>query len=170
MARQSRAMRWLHILSHQGAELFVRWLFIGALALAILDCSAAPSKKRGRLLKYDEVAQTWIGVSEDELCLLRLSLNEDGKGFGAYSFLDQEPHVFPIPDWTYKAAKIYVAVEPTDSSHWKIDPLRGSVMGDAMQLTMSGEGWSRSFTLRREEELLRRWNSLREAMDREALP
>jgi len=158
-------MRWVLILSRERADLLLRWILVGALTLALSDCSLASSKKKGRLLRYDEVARVWIGISEDELCLLRLSLNPNGKGIGAYSFLDKEQHVFRIPSWTYGAARIHIAVEPTDPDHWRIDPLRGSIMGDAMQLTMSGEGWSRSFTLRREEELLRRWKELKEVMD-----
>jgi hypothetical protein len=158
-------MRWLPVLGRSRSESLIRWTLAVALSLAILGCATATPKK-GRLLTYEEVARVWIGVSEDELCLLRLSLKPDSTGLGAYSFLDKEQHVFGIPSWTYEAARLHIAVEPTDQTHWRLEPLRGSVVGDAMQLTMTGEGWNRTFTLRREEELVRRWNKLRDSMDR----
>lgn len=160
-------MCWLLTLSRGRSDSLLRWILAGALTLAIFGCSTVAPKK-ARLLTHGEVARVWIGVSEDELCLLRLSLKADNTGLGAYSFLDKEQHAFRIPSWKFEAARLHIAVEPTDQNHWRIGPLRGSIVGDAMQLTMAGEGWSRSFTLRREEELARRWNKLRDFMERVA--
>lgn len=165
---------WMFILRcYQRRAKSVR-IALGTLLSAILlaaACAQNPSPKKGRPLSHSEVARDWLGVSEGELCLLRISLNEQGQGVGAYSFLDEEPHLFIVPRWEYNLPEISIVVEPSpsDTAHWNINALRGSVRGVAMQLVMSGEGWSRSFSLRREEEWLMRLNRIKQAMEARAV-
>jgi hypothetical protein len=127
--------------------------------------TTADAEKRMRQLSAEEVAQVWVGLSGDELYLLRLRLDVSGRGTAAYAFADQPPRRFTIQSWTYQNGQISIALERADDSSLPIPTLNGAVVGTAMKLTMSGEGWSRKVELRFEEALESRWRRLKEAMD-----
>lgn len=127
--------------------------------------TTADAEKRMRQLSAEEVAQVWVGLSEDELYLLRLRLDVSGKGTAAYAFADQPPRRFTIRAWTYRDGQIEIALERADDSPLPVPTLNGAVVGTAMKLTIGGEGWSREVELRLEEALESRWRRLKEAMD-----
>jgi hypothetical protein len=122
------------------------------------------ASKKMRPLTVAEVSRVWIGISEDEHYIFRLSLTADGKGFGAYSYLDNEPRLFQISTWQFEPPSIYIKLKPATQAALVADQLKGEVSGMRMQLRMSGKGWSRSVSFRREEDLVERWERVKDAM------
>lgn len=147
-----------------------RWLLLLAMAgvsLALLLLGVAPAKasKKMRALTHSEVSQVWVGISEDELYIFRLYLADDGGGYGAYSFLDNEAQVFRVSNWKYEPPLIRINIAPTNNSTLVTNRLSGKLTGVRMHLRMSGAGWSRSLSFRREDALLGRWNRVKAGMN-----
>jgi len=117
-----------------------------------------------RPLSTQEVSRAWIGISEDELYLLRLSLEEEGTGYAGLLFVDDSPRLFRIRSWTREGSHVSFAMDPISASPFPAPSLSGELNGPYMDLTISGNDWERKVYLRLEERLERRWNSLRESM------
>jgi hypothetical protein len=137
-----------------------------AITLVLLAQSTALSSadKRIRPLSHDEVAQVWIGLSEDELYIFRLVLERDGTGTAGYVFSDEEPKLFRITSWSYDGERIEIALAAVSPSSADIETLSGTLVGIAMKLTMEGRGWKRRLFLRPERDLERRWEKLKGTM------
>lgn len=169
MARSSGKMPWLCEVmpDYLWCSGFARSTALAlALAVVLFATTSGEASKKMRQLTHAEVAQAWAGISEDELYIFRISLAADGGGLGAYSFVDDEPRVFRISSWKYEPPFIHITIEPTDQSPLVASQLNGEITGVRMHLRMSGKGWSRSLTFRREEELVGRWGRIRDAMAR----
>lgn len=141
-------------------------LLLLAIILAISVTLVAPSwaRKRGRPMPFEEVATTWVGLSSDEQYLVRLVLQDDHTGAGGYTFLDEEPRTFHIVSWSYDAGQIEIEpVPPAGPPSW-VSPMQGSVLGVTMHLEASGNDWRVEITLRRESELVGRWELLKREM------
>lgn len=149
-----------------GGEGIRRAAFLLLFVVALLAITPADASKRMRPLTHAEMAEVWVGISEDELYIFRLSLAADGGGSGAYIFVDESPRTFRISAWKYEPPYIRINVEPLEGSSLVADRLEGKVIGVRMNLRMAGKGWSRSLTFRREEVLVGRWNRVKEAMAR----
>jgi hypothetical protein len=135
-----------------------------ALCMLLLGSSFVQASKKVRSPTHAELSQVWVGISEDELYLMRISLSPDGQGYGAYSFLAQEPRAFRISSWVYRPPSLRFTIESVDGRPLAMNSLRGSVVGSSMQLSMEGQGWSRSLSLRSEADLEGRWIRLKEIM------
>lgn len=134
------------------------------LALAATFSEASAARKKVKPPTREEVAQVWVGWSTDDLYLLRVELLPNGKGFGAYSFLEEEPRTFRITSWEYVAGQIKIHPAPPDGPPSWVSLLRGAVGGFSMKLTAQGPDWKLSFLLRRESEFTQRWNELKRRM------
>lgn len=143
-----------------------RILPVGALLLLLLSVTdQVPASKKGRPLTREEVATVWIGISQDELYLLRVALNSNGRGRGADSFRGEEPRVFRVTSWDYRPPVITIETEALgDEGLYELGTLRGEVTGVAMHLAASGNGWRTEYELRCEAEFERRWSALKTAM------
>jgi hypothetical protein len=143
----------------------LRWVGLSTgLAVLLLATIPVSASKKMRPLTHEEVAQVWVGISEDEQYLFRLSLANDGSGTGAYIFVDESPHSFRISNWKYEPPSIRISLEPVDHSPLVAKVLTGTIVGVRMSLRMSGRDWSRSLAFRREEVLLSRWSRAKDAM------
>jgi len=137
------------------------------LALATIPPQRSVARKLGKPPTREEVAQVWVGWSTDELYLVRLALLPNGKGFGGYTFLGEEPRTFRIASWRYEAGQIEIdPVLPEGPPSW-VSPLKGSFVGLAMKLTARGRDWKLSILLRREVEWEERWMKLKLKMANE---
>lgn len=141
-------------------------LLTGAAVLFFMAGSAArTSHKRAKPLDRQEVSQAWVGFSEDELLFLRLDLNYDGTGLGCYLSISEDGHPFRITSWTYESPSINFSFAPADGDKPYFRRLSGRIIGRAMDLTMSGDRWESRISLRRENELVPKWQKLRSIMD-----
>lgn len=138
--------------------------------LTILVASAALSSaaKPMKPLSREEVAQAWVGLSEDELYILRVDLRQDGTGAGAYAFAQQEPQMFHVSSWQYDGEHIELVTLPVPDSVIASDRIEGRLQGVAMELTLKGRGWELRVHLRQEADLERRWERLRRHMNVDA--
>ena len=136
----------------------------GALVVVMSAHPAFASKKIGPP-PLEEVASTWVGLSKNELYLFRLFLTLDGKGSVGYVFLDQEPRILALSSWQYSRGRIEIEAEFKPGAEKWDGPMIGSVNHREMTLRISGKGWSRSISLRREAELERRWLALKSDME-----
>jgi hypothetical protein len=138
--------------------------------LISLGCFAilsAQASKRAKNLDIDEVATTWIGISTGESKSYRLELELGGKGRGALLHGDRSTTVFSIASWSYDRGKIEISSEPIEIGDLEYSRrFGGSVTGTGMSLVDKGDDWKIEIEMRREAEVLGRWNRLRSAMDR----
>lgn len=141
-------------------------LLIACSLLFLESRQAATSEKRMRPLSLEEVAQVWVGLSEDELYLLRLRLDKSGTGLAGYAFAEERPRGFRVRSWSYKGDQISILLEAADRSPLEVPTLSGALVGTSMRLTMKGAGWSRQVDLRLEAPLERRWIGVKEEIAR----
>jgi hypothetical protein len=135
--------------------------------LLLILCSAVPAVgKRARPLDHEAVSQVWLGWSDSAVLVYRLDLQPDGTGLGGYVFKDQPPQLFRITSWTYRPERIEMKATPLHVSHRGVERLHGSIRGIEMKLTMSGPDWHEELVLRRERDLMPRWDQLKDALRR----
>lgn len=138
------------------------------LLLGLFAVGRVAASKKGRHLTQEEVAEVWIGISGDELYLLRIALEPNGEGVGADSLRGEEPKVFRIRSWDYRPPVITIETEPSASGEsYELGTLRGQITGVVMHLTVSGDGWQTEYELRREAEFEQRLVALKMAMGEE---
>ncbi len=106
--------------------------------LVTLDDPSWAANKAIKPLSREVVARVWVGLSEDELYILRLALSADGTAAGGYAFLDDPPKVFRIASWNYEPQRIKLVVASADREAVSIEMLEGAVVGTAMNLTVRG--------------------------------
>ena len=136
-------------------------ILLGSLALA------PPSEpaRRIRVITRDEVAKTWIGLSEDEIYMVRLELKPRGDGSGGFSFLGDAPCIFQISSWNYEKGFIKMNLGTARDNCAKGKKFHGQVQGNSLNLIMEEDHWKRVASLRREADLVPRWQSLKAAME-----
>jgi hypothetical protein len=142
-----------------------RGLIISLIAFIILfTASVKGYTKRTKILR-EHLVGTWIGLTEDELQMIRLILSSDGKGVIGFSFLDERPCVFRVTSWVYDKGTIDIDLEES-TARCPIDRgFEGVARGSAIELTVKGQQWKRKASLRREEELIKRLNRIEAEME-----
>ena len=133
-------------------------------ALLFLTSSTEAAVKR-RPITRESVAKVWIGLSEDELYMVRLNLKPEGDGLGAISFVNEEPCVFSIHSWSYQKGKVEITVGIPLKECLNGATFRGEIRGNALEVTMKNHSWERKASLRREVDLVMQWQRLRAAME-----
>lgn len=137
-------------------------LLLVAFLTAAYETAAKPIPPRTR----EEVAQVWIGLTEDRLSLFRISLLLDGKGTVGFAYLDGRPEIQRISSWIYEGRHLRIASKASAGAVTGDLELEGDVLGSSMELVVSEPGWKGRLYLRPEADLERRWNLLRAAMSR----
>lgn len=136
------------------------------LLILVLSTLAASSEKRMKPLSREELSRTWIGLSEDELYLVRLRLDSSGAGQVGYLFGEELPRIFRVRSWTCDGDQISIPLAPMNEASLEVPTLSGAVIGASMKLSMKGSGWSRRVELRLEDSLEQRWSKLKKEMAR----
>jgi hypothetical protein len=120
---------------------------------------------RRRQVTRERVEKVWLGLSEDELYMVRLDLKPAGDGTGAFSFRDEAPCLLRIVSWVYRDGIVLIDHDkPTCAFHLA---LRGEIQGDTLIVLMEGHRWKRKAELRREGEFVSRWERLKAVMPKE---
>ena len=117
---------------------------------------------RQRPVTKERVEKIWIGLSEDELYMVRLDLRPTGRGSCAFSFRDEEACLLRIRSWVYRNGVVQIEHDqPTCAAELALD---GVIQGDILIVTMKGHRWKRTAELRREGEFVSRWERLKAVM------
>ncbi len=141
-----------------------RLLIAKAFCVLSLAGLVMPAAKKIAPPKREELITAWIGVTEDELYMFRLELTGDARGRLAYAFLDSEPRVFPVLEWTLTDRTFALSVGPDRSGPGTVVSGKGRATGAALSLVLEGGDWRRRAEFRREDGLGKRWKELRRAM------
>jgi hypothetical protein len=88
----------------------LRAFLVLSLFLRLATGSTLSSSTMKRVLTLEEVARVWVGVTEDEAYLLRLSLSPGGIGQAGYVYADSEPKVARITSWSYHSPTIVITI------------------------------------------------------------
>jgi hypothetical protein len=141
---------------------------VGALIILVcLSLAALLSGTQKRVpITREDLATTWIGLSEDEVYSIRFTLRPEGDGMGGYSFLDDEPCIFPIAVWGYRQGNVEIKVGAGAPPCIGEKSFDGRTKGGVLELTMHGNGWRRAASLRPESNLVLRWQKLKAEMER----
>jgi hypothetical protein len=119
--------------------------------------------KRARI-ERDDMVGTWIGLTTDELQMIRLTLGPQGDGVIGFSFMHEKPCVRPITSWTFDSGQIPLRLNESLGSCARDHAFHGVARGNELELTLRGSGWKRRSSLRKEEGLADRWGKLKAAM------
>ena len=142
-------------------------LCVVALALALPNTWPTVHAKPIPPTSQEDLAQVWIGLTEDELKIFRITLDSTGGGIVGFVYLDNEPEIHEIASWTNKGQRLKLRTNPPPGSASGPLELEGTALGSAIELVVRTPGWKRRLSLRPEAELEQRWNRLRAAMKRE---
>ena len=141
-----------------------RRIFALVLIVIVSAVAAEGFVKRVRIQRSD-MEGTWVGLTTDELQMIRLTLEPQGDGIIGFSYVDEEPCVFRVTAWTFNAGKLSLELGDSIGRCFKDREMHGVAKGNALEITMRGTGWSRNASLRKEEGLVERWRKLRSAMN-----
>lgn len=142
-----------------------RRIVFRALAIALLAVAVAiPGIGKTRQLNRTDITGTWVGADDDGLYIFRVILTEAGNGNFGYSFLDDDPCVFPIDAWTYEGGKVCLvfnnALQPCVAGRaFKLE-----TDGSRLRISVTGKDWRITAKVRREEPLLKRFQTLKAKM------
>jgi hypothetical protein len=133
--------------------------------LFVILASAMPMAKRMPPPTKEALVGPWVGLSEDETYAFRLELKLDGGGRLGYLFAEEEPKILPIASWAISGREIEMSIAPTEpNAPGAISTAKGHATTFALSLTIGGTGWKRRVELRREHDIERKWNLLRQGM------
>lgn len=88
----------------------------------------------------------------------------DGSGRLGYVFSDENPRLLRIEFWALTGREINVSIAAESAKDSGIAQAKGHATSFALSLTVEGSEWKRHVELRRERDLERRWDKLRQAM------
>lgn len=130
----------------------------------ILSATSLEGAGKRALIHRSDIVGTWIGLTTDELQMVRLMLAPDGKGTLGSSFLAEEPCVVRIASWTFDKGEITLVFDDSPARCPREPELHGVARGSALELILRGAGWKRMASLRKEDGLANRWQRLKAAM------
>lgn len=134
--------------------------------VSLLPANLESSRKRVPIQR-DDVVGTWVGLTTDELEMIRLTLGPRGDGKLGFSFMDEEPCVVGRISWIFDRGKVELNLDKSSGECQRDREFRAVATGTILQLTIQGHGWRRRASLRKEESIVERWKSLRAAMSTE---
>lgn len=125
----------------------------------------------------EQVANTWVGYTNDELMFFRLELNTNGSGRCAFVHLpdtclyEYGVKKYSIRKWGLDSGRIEFELQPTSTKDWPIY-LKGMASGHMMHLEVGAPdgSWSRKLVMRPEGNFLVPNRDTKEAMDGIAQP
>lgn len=82
-----------------------RMLSVAIMALMLATCIPFSASKKARHVFLEEVADVWVGLTEDELTIYRLVLDPSGTGKGGFVYGAGEPVLFEISSWKYSKGR-----------------------------------------------------------------
>jgi len=139
------------------------------LAISIFACAGLEGAEKKVRIESRDMVGTWVGLTADELQMIRLVLSADGQGLIGFSELAEEPCVFRVSFWTLKNGQVDLNLGQSTGCP-RDRKFSGMIKGIALEITVQGGGWKRIASLRKEDALLERWKKLRVTMESDQLP
>lgn len=114
-------------------------------------------------IEREDLVGVWIGLTTDDLELVRLDLSATGDAVLGYTFMDREPCIVAVRAWTFGdgALDLVLGHAPECAGGRQFS---GVVAGNTVSLVIRGDGWKRRAVLKRESPLVSRWDVLKAAM------
>jgi hypothetical protein len=136
----------------------------------ILGISSHAVAKEIPPMTDDDLTGVWIGLTSDELYYYRLIFDKSGGGACCFVFLHETPKYYRIIGYKLSGRNISISVDPVDEDSFPIS-FKGKTVGHRiLSLVVSGDGWSRSLALRREDDLEKRSSIVKIRMQGETIP
>lgn len=139
-------------------------LLLLTLSLVFFWVLGTEGVEKQALIQSSDIVGTWVGLTSDELQLVRLTLDPDETGLLGYSYLDKEPCILQIVSWAFEKGNVSVKLEGHGVNCSLDREFQGVVRGNSLEFAILGEGWKRSASLRGEENFEIRWRRLKAAM------
>ena len=98
-----------------------------------------------------QVADTWIGYTDNDLSLYRLTLHKDGSGTCAFVFVRNPALLYEVTEWRLDEYDINISLKPIDETAEPIS-ITGETTGWLLRLKVAGEGWDRDLKMYRESD------------------
>lgn len=114
-------------------------------------------------IQREDLLGVWVGLTEDDLEMVRLDLSPQGTGVVGYVFVDEKPCVLLLKSWQYDRGNLDLDL-PESSECGRDREYLGVVSGNTLVLTARSAGWKRRAVLKREAPLVTRWENLKTAM------
>lgn len=135
---------------HRGTKIPGIVLILTCLVFFSHSCSST-SKIVGPV-KESDLRTVWIGLSDDELYLVRVDLRVDEQTMMGFVFSDNEPEIFPIQAWSYDRGQIAIYLDSDTATRlgW-YNPIRGSASFEEVDLELRGEDWKHLLAMQHPE-------------------
>lgn len=105
----------------------------------------------------------WVGISDGDVFIYRLVLNRGGSGVFGFQLADENPDLYRITNWHSEGRKVTFRVASTPYSS-ELVSIDGSLSGTRIALRVVGDNWNHRVEMWKEDKVLPRILSLREAM------
>lgn len=161
MAREGREMFGLSVMNclHHclSAWRLSRLLLLVCVSLFFFSGFSSPAvEKKIPPMTDSDLLGAWVGLTSDELYYYRFVFDQSGQGLCCFVFLYETPNLYRITSRKLTGREISISVAPVDDGAYPI-MIEGHAVGHRkLELTVRGDGWSRSLTLRREDDLEKR--------------
>ena len=114
--------------------------------------------------KDSDLFGVWAGLAEDGLNYFRIDLQPDGTGLCAYVYLHDEAKLLAVEKWSAQSSRIEITLCPIDDDRNQITKIIGIAHATVMELTVFGKGWQCPLVIRREDDMERRANHVKNRM------
>jgi hypothetical protein len=143
--------------------LLVALVLLAAVAVSYL----AYARSVVRPPKLEQIAASWIGYTEDDLSLFRLTLRKDGTGSCACTFVREPALLYDVSSWKLSGCSIDVTLKPIDPSAEPIH-ITGKTDGWHLNLNVQGKEWDRDLKMYNESDAQSAYRRLYDRMERAA--
>ncbi|MCL4691977.1 MAG: hypothetical protein KJ060_05625 [Candidatus Hydrogenedentes bacterium] len=100
-----------------------------------------------------EVADSWVGLSTDDLYYYRFDLSKTGSGRVGEVFLHDDVSVLDIDHWVLDKRSIEIEISAASRASSGIESIKGKVVGSRrMVLEITGKDWEKTAVLFRESD------------------
>jgi hypothetical protein len=100
-----------------------------------------------------EVADSWVGLSTDDIYYYRFDLTRTGSGRVAAVFLHDTVSVLDIDHWGLDKRSIEIEISAASRASSGIESIKGTVLGSRrMVVEISGKEWQKTAVLFRESD------------------
>ena len=141
------------------------YLYIAA-GVALIAVLTSCVSKRPSYPTVDNIAHTWIGFNEDDLYYYRLTLNTNGTGICANTFVNDPARLYSVTHWTLNGYNIDISLKPIDANAEPIW-MKGKTAGGRLNLEIGGKTlkWKRKLKMYIESDVHDKYEKVKARME-----